>query len=160
MLPFAMEFPLDDEGFIDRECPVCERHFRWHHGPVNPDAANDSEPETNDEVLTTYFCPYCGEPAPADQWWTREQVNAMAQAVRGVAMREIDRMLRDAFRGNKSVRVQQNVPTPSVPGLNDLEGVGTLTALEPQCHPEEPIKVDLKISRVVHCLVCGSLFQV
>ena len=30
-----VSFPLDSDGFIRRECPHCEREFKWHHGPAN-----------------------------------------------------------------------------------------------------------------------------
>jgi hypothetical protein len=29
----SMSLPLDEDGFLRRECPTCERQFRWWHTP-------------------------------------------------------------------------------------------------------------------------------
>ncbi len=29
----AMSSPLDSDGFLYRECPICEREFKWLHTP-------------------------------------------------------------------------------------------------------------------------------
>jgi hypothetical protein len=66
-----MSIPLDSDGFLRRECPICEREFKWLHTSneeVNPVPAADGG----------YFCPYCGVQAPADTWLTHAQV-ALAQ---------------------------------------------------------------------------------
>jgi DNA-directed RNA polymerase subunit RPC12/RpoP len=55
---FGMTIPLDSDGFLRRECPTCEREFKWR--------PSEAEVEEHDEPADTvgYFCPYCGVRAP------------------------------------------------------------------------------------------------
>ena len=48
-----MSIPLDDDGFLRRACPTCEREFKWLP------STNDEEAIDSPEV-DHYFCPYCG----------------------------------------------------------------------------------------------------
>src|SRR5579859_2819903 len=67
--------PLDGGRFLRRECPRCERLFKWYV-PV-PGAAPRGEGDVS--APATIYCPYCYEPAAADQWWTKEQVLFLQQ---------------------------------------------------------------------------------
>ncbi len=43
---FRMTIPLDSDGFLRRECPTCEREFKWQ-----PSEAEDEEDvESADDV--------------------------------------------------------------------------------------------------------------
>lgn len=42
--------PPDSDGFLRRECPSCEREFKWF-------SHNEGDP--NAEPATQYFCPLC-----------------------------------------------------------------------------------------------------
>lgn len=44
-----MSVPLDSEGFLRRECPTCEREFKWK--PAGEDEEATPAPEGG------YFCP-------------------------------------------------------------------------------------------------------
>ena len=65
---FGMTIPLDSDGFLRRECPTCEREFKWR--PSEAEAEEDVEPAD----AAGYFCPYCGVQAPDDAWLTQAQV--------------------------------------------------------------------------------------
>jgi len=146
-----IEFPLDDDGYLDRQCPSCERHFRWHNGPVEGSVLSGPEPDA-------YFCPYCGFNAPVDQWWTTEQVEAIQQAVIGAAHAEIERSLGDAFKGSKYVKFQPAGVRMPPPAPVQLDEIDDLLAVASHCHPYEPVKIDIRWTQPVHCLVCGSRF--
>src|SRR4051812_31624365 len=58
----SVPVPLDSEGFLRRECPTCEREFKWL-------PSDDSEPVEPGG----YYCPYCGIQAPVEHWLTKPQ---------------------------------------------------------------------------------------
>ena len=62
----AMSIPRDSDGFIRRECPTCERQFKWLPTP-------DGETGTP-MPFGGYFCPYCGVQASANAWLTKAQL--------------------------------------------------------------------------------------
>lgn len=141
-----MEIPieLDSEGFLRRECPNCLREFKCFHG-VHPDAPAGYEDPGDDRT-----CPYCGESADPDSWWTQAQAAYLRAAAVHAAKPELDQALRRAVRGTSmtykpgSRRVQ---PTPP-PEPDDM------TLWQPRCHPWEPVKVEGAAARF--CFVCGE----
>lgn len=146
-----IELSLDDDGYLDRQCPSCERHFRWHNRPIEGSASSEPDPDS-------YFCPYCGFSAAVDQWWTTEQAEAIQQAALGVALTEVQRSLSEAFRSSKYVTFQAGDAPPPPPGPVPLDAVDELLAVASPCHPYEPVKVLGGWMQPVHCLVCGAQF--
>lgn len=155
-IQIPMELPLDSDGYLRRQCPRCERVFKWHHD------SDDDRPDGS-EAPEVYFCPYCGKPSPPDQWLTDEQVD-YAQALLAIeAANMVERELRPSFdRLNRSgqglIRVQvEHVPrsTPPPPPLFEPDD---MIAVEPPCHPAEPIKVIEDWDGELHCLICGDPF--
>lgn len=83
----------DERGYIDKECPSsnCQDQFKV--------LEQDWADLFRDEEV---FCPTCGHAAPADQWWTTEQVErAREQAFAQVESRIDDAMRRDARDFNR-----------------------------------------------------------
>jgi len=147
-MDISVSLPLDSDGFIRRECPNCERQFKWHDGPANADAETE-------EVLGTYYCPLCGEPAGADEWWTRDQLAFIQETAVPAAMRSIQDELSAAFRGSKNIKFKPGNDAPAVPtSLTEPDDMQIVTS---PCHAYEPIKVPDDIDRL-HCLVCGTAF--
>lgn len=147
----SMSLPLDN-GFLRRECPHCERQFKWHHGPIE-DCPNDAiDPNV-------YFCPYCGETAPPDQWLTKEQVECAQRLALGESMR----FLQDGFKelerktSGNMVKFKVEKSDPVEPPLPLHEPEDMLIVQSP-CHPWEPIKIDESWSEPLHCIVCGNQF--
>lgn len=124
-MEIKVEFPLD-EGFLRRECPSCSREFKWHNGPTagTPEHALQS---------TVYFCPYCGDSAPPDQWFTPAQIEFMEQAVTGPAMDAVADMLERELKG-PGVRFKRGDPKGSTtpPPLREPPD---MQIVEPPCHP-------------------------
>ena len=50
-----MSVPLDSDGFLRRECPTCEREFKWFN---SEEGRGEPVPEGG------YVCPYCAIQAP------------------------------------------------------------------------------------------------
>jgi len=132
-MEIPVTLPLDSDGFLRRECPTCEREFKWFSHQVGDTAA---------EVVDQYFCPRCGVASGVDSWWTPAQL----EYAKGQAGPAIDRLVQDelkaAFKGNKNIKFETNRnfslnfdAPPSPAESNDM------VIIEPPCHPNEPLKV-------------------
>ena len=64
VVPYSL--PLDGDRFLRRECPTCEREFKWYI--VDDAEAAEKIPDGG------YFCPYCAIQAPPTAWFTQAQV--------------------------------------------------------------------------------------
>lgn len=143
--------PLDEDGFLRRECPTCEREFKWFvHNPDDPTL----------ERVAQYFCPLCGEPSAVDNWWTPEQISYAT----AVASPKLDNAVRDslesAFKGVKGLRFEPRANfSLDLPAPQTLHEPNDMVILEPPCHGQEPIKIPPGDVARVHCLICGSLFS-
>jgi len=144
--------PLDADGFMRRECPTCERQFKWFNG-ATADRPEDAVDPDN------YCCPYCGVPADHGQWWTKEQ----AEYVSEVGTAAVSQIIGDHLSGwttSNAGLIQTSIeysgdsrPPSSIEEPNDMVMVAS------PCHPWEPIKVSEGWDEPLHCLVCGDLFQ-
>lgn len=148
-----ISLPLDNDGFLRRECPTCEKQFKWY---AHPEGDPDAEP------VDQYFCPLCGAPSGADAWWTPAQLE-YAQGAAAPALEEhVQEMLRDAFNRIKDVTF---TPDPhfslEIATPDPITEQDDMVIVEPPCHPNEPLKVpDSALGGHLHCLVCGSAFSV
>lgn len=146
----SVSLPLDNDGFLRRECPTCERQFKWF---------SHSDGDQDAEHTDQYFCPLCGAPADTSQWWTPDQLTH-AEATAGP---EIERVLQDAFKdafsGLKGIRFEPGDSGFDAPTIGVLVEPDDMVIVEPPCHPNEPIKVPNEAAdHLVHCLICGSTF--
>ena len=145
-----------DGPFLRRECPSCERQFKWHHGPT--DERPDDEPH-----LSTYFCPYCGCEAEDSQWWTQKQLDYARSVVAAPVMNEIaselelDQRFRSASRKG-AIKFSMTSSSPEVPA--PLIEPDDMIIVQSPCHSWEPIKVADDWEAELHCLVCGGTFVV
>lgn len=155
-MEISVGMPLDDDGYIDRECPVCERRFRWRYG-VSAELVETSA------QLTEYYCPYCGTAAEADQWWTPEQVEYIHASAIAALRPELEEKFRDATAsigrtGLVDVRFETASPEPPRPVF--VEDDETATTVASPCHPDEPVKLFGDWSPPIHCSVCGARYVV
>lgn len=147
-ISMPVEFPLDSDGFLRRECPSCEREFKWLHTPEGSSYPTDQ-----------YFCPLCGVAAGPDSWWTKAQI----EHIRAAVMPEIGRAIQDSFeraaRSSKFLQVKRG-PASHVHGddPDPLVEPDDMVIVEPPCHPDEPLKVPAESTGQVHCLICGDEF--
>ena len=148
----AMSLPLDSDGFLRRECPTCEREFKWL-ASEEAGAEADTVPEGG------YYCPYCAIQAPADAWWTPAQLE-LAQSIvqREVVdpeLKKLERSMRDLSRRSggflsASMKIERD-PEP-----HPLVETDDMRRVDFECHPREPVKVLDDWTRDVHCLICGA----
>jgi hypothetical protein len=148
----AMSLPLDSDGFLRRECPTCEREFKWLSAE---EGSADAAPIPDGG----YFCPYCAIQAQPDAWWTPAQLEAinsvMSSEIVDPALKKFERDLRRSAKrsgGFLDVSVRHepaHQPAPLVE-VDDMRRVDFL------CHPGEPIKILDDWTQPVHCLICGS----
>ena len=148
---YSVQLPLDDEGFLRRECPHCLQEFKWHQGPAAGQPENATDPPV-------YYCPRCGVSAAPDQWWTQDQLAFMQEYLAGPALREATDAIEKAFRGTRSVTFRRgHLDEPEPPAA--LLEPNDMIILAPPCHPWEPVKVPEETTARVHCLVCGEPFS-
>jgi hypothetical protein len=153
-MELSVSLPVDPDGYLRRECPQCEREFKWHHGPT------EGAPESN-ETPEFYYCPYCGESAGLDQWYTQGQIETIRAAAIGAVLPKLRDQLREAVAPlNRSgfikadISAHQPLPPPPL-----IEAVDMIAVASP-CHPYEPVKILDSWDAPIHCLVCGALYVV
>jgi hypothetical protein len=149
-ISISVEVPLDDDGFLRRECPNCERQFKWF---------SHEEDDVDAEVVDQYYCPLCGVAAGTDEWWTQDQLDA-AWGQAGPAVDQfVQDQMNDAFKGLKNVSYKPDPNfTMGIEAPDPLIEPNDMLILEPPCHPNEPIKVPEEAAGHAHCLVCGTSF--
>jgi hypothetical protein len=143
----SMAVPLDSDGFLRRECPTCEREFKWRPSPEDEEA--QPPPEGG------YFCPYCAVQAPINSWWTKQQVTTMKSRVFDEVIRpEMDK-LADAAASTSGDFLQVSVEVTGPEKAPPLTESDDMRRVDFTCHPGEPVKVLDDWTQMVHCLLCG-----
>lgn len=153
-----IDLPLDADGFLRRECPTCERQFKWWPTPP-PEEFSEEVQEPPD----VYYCPCCHEPADPGAWWTKEQLEyAKELAAAEVLGPELRRFKNDMERGNRRSRrsLRFDVSLPPLSRPEPLTEPDDMVRIDVPCHPEEPTKVDEVWNGEVSCLVCGIRYPV
>jgi hypothetical protein len=144
---FSFAIPVDRERFLRRECPTCEREFKWRIAEEGEESAEMGE--------SGYFCPYCAVPADPGSFFTKAQSEVVQASVMGRVTEQFGESLSGIERQSGPVRISvTHSPTPEPPPLPDEPD--DMRRVDPACHPEEPIKVLEAWSGTVHCLVCGD----
>lgn len=152
-MEISVSLPLD-EGFLRRECPSCERQFKWFNGDA------DNKPE-DAEAVEQYFCPYCGKPAATDSWWTPEQL----EYVQGVGLNAVARRVRDELGDSMNALKKTGFLSVSLEG-GDASDPAPITEpqdmviVEPPCHYYEPIKIAEDWTEPIYCIVCGREYVI
>ena len=130
----SIALPLDADGFLRRQCPGCERECKWFY-------SEDSEPVPAEG----YACPYCGQRAMPDHWFTEAQAEFLTRS----AGSEMLGPILDEFKSS-GFKVEKDPPPAPLAEVNDMRWVDFV------CHPKEPIKVREDWQQPVHCIICGT----
>jgi len=173
-----LSFPLDDDGFFRRECPLCRREFKvllekdeltslaqQGIGSYMLETQKEAiDSDENEGIEPEFTCPYCGQQASRDSWWTQEQLayigvvaqNIMAEIVNEQLIRPLERISRRHRTGLVNLRfegkeMKQREPWIS-PELNDM----VIFDL-PCC--QRKIKIDGNWTSLVHCFFCGFPYE-
>jgi hypothetical protein len=158
----SMSLPLDSDGFLRRECPTCEREFKWLPSP-DPEAGEDTVGGAVEvaEEPESYYCPYCAIAAPLDAWLTKAQVSVMEEIVqRELVKPELGKLEREIDRLNRSsggligieAHLERDEPEPAP----ELDETDDMRRVDFTCHPVEPVKVLDDRDGPVRCLICGE----
>jgi hypothetical protein len=146
-----MSIPLDSDGFLRRECPTCEREFKW--------LPNTSDEGDTDSVRGGgYFCPYCGVQAPPTAWFTKAQIT-LAESI--VEAEIVGPILENFARNIEGIGRRSGGLIATTAEYDEPEKVDPLTDTDDMqrvdfdCHPSEPVKVSDDWRRPVRCLICG-----
>lgn len=178
MIEVSLSFPLDDDGFFRRECPLCYREFKVllekdeltslaqegldsYMLEIQKKATDASEEEKTEPEFT---CPYCGQQSSRGSWWTQEQLayvgvvaqNIISKMINEQLIRPLKRTSRRHSSSPLSLRfegkeMKQQEPWIS-PEINDMEIFDL-----PCCHRK--IKLDESWSSEVHCFFCGFPYK-
>lgn len=148
----GVSVPLDSDGFLRRQCPTCEREFKWLQ-------SSEDEADATPQPDGGCFCPYCAIQAPDGQWFTNAQIelakNRVATQVVGPTLKDFSRDLKRIGRrsgGSISVSARYDAPDEMEP----LTEVDDMKRVDFPCHPGEPVKVLDDWDDPVYCLVCGE----
>lgn len=143
-----MTVPLDSDGFLRRQCPTCEREFKWL---VSSDGEGDPAP------VGGYYCPYCAIQAPVDSWSTSAQIelakNTVMREIVGPELEGMARELRSASRGSL---IEFDMQYESPAALDPMVEADDMRRVDFRCHPVEPVKVLDAWDREIHCLICAT----
>jgi hypothetical protein len=160
----SLSVPLDGDGFLRRECPTCEREFKWLPSEEELDEDPVQNPASVAESPEAYYCPYCAVTAPPDAWLTKAQLAAIHDlARRKIIDPALDKLEREVAKLNRSsdgffgieARLERDEPEPA-PQLDESDD---MRRVDFACHPDEPVKVLDGWDQPVHCLVCGQTGQ-
>ena len=98
-----ISIPLDGENFLRRECPHCVREFKIQMSPedlkdhaekgVESFLTDDDNQKNDADEDTKFFCPYCGQEAPAKHWWTQEQLSYMRVYAKNIMAKIVNEQL-------------------------------------------------------------------
>jgi uncharacterized Zn-finger protein len=148
-ISISRRLPLDDDGFLRRECPHRGRQFK-------------QRPGTSDETQESpgaYYCPHCSASADADDWYTAQQLEYIQQQMMaeiiGPSLYRLQQQLEQANQSGL-LRIEMTSTVPMEP--EPLTECNDMVRLVFPCHVEEPIKVDEHWDQEVICVVCGTRY--
>jgi endogenous inhibitor of DNA gyrase (YacG/DUF329 family) len=155
-MEISVAIPLDEDRFLMRECPACEREFRWHLSEEESPEQSAEEEDVAEEQRELY-CPYCGKQSAPDNWFTEAQI----EFLQANAMHEIGPQLDGIFGGMERdsgfLRVEVDGSLdPGKPEPLEEDLAKEARRVDFSCHPEEPVKVDPGWEKPIHCLICGK----
>jgi len=173
-----LSFPLDDDGFFRRECPFCRQEFKillekeeltdLAQKGIDSFMIESKEGRADSNEIehseTEFICPYCGQRAPSDSWWTQEQIaymsiiakNIMAKIVNENLIRPLKKTSQGLGSGMVFVQfegkeIEQEEPWIS-PEVNDMEIFDLLCC-------QRKIKIEENWQGTVYCFFCGFPYE-
>lgn len=167
-----ISFPLDKDKFFRRACPFCKREFKIQISDeefaeliqkskelymLERGEGDFEEKESiKENDSERFFCPYCGQEASSEEWWTIEQSryiqvhveNIMADIVNRDFIEKIERK----FRGNKFIKFKGKKLSMEEPRISPDNNDMIIINL-PCC--QFKIKIEENWNKIVHCFYCG-----
>jgi hypothetical protein len=107
-----------------------------------------------------YYCPFCGQPAGHNSWWTQEQLEYAEGVFAPAGIRHMEEELARIFKALNSTHIKfemtGHLEAPNEP-MPMVEPDDMVIIVSP-CHSFEPVKVPEGDTGPFHCLVCGTAF--
>jgi hypothetical protein len=146
-----VSFDTDAHGFLRRECPHCEREFKWFSGDTSERPDDFVDPDA-------YHCPYCAQTAGHDDWYTQRQLEYANEVASAAAQELVRDELEKAFRGMRGVTYKPGEASepPPAPFIDPAD----MVMVASPCHAFEPVKVIEDWTSSLHCLICGRTFTI
>lgn len=143
----SVDLPNDNDGFIEYECPNCQKVFRLDKNLFN-------EPRE----YSVLFCPYCGLNSSVDNFYTTECVEYMKIAAEQQAIDMLNdsfKSMEKQFRNSKFIKVKAK---PIKKKENDIltlhGGIDRVMSCE-NC--EENYKICNEEGAISYCPYCGEI---
>jgi len=172
----GIKIPLDDEGYLRRECPFCMNEFKIL--PKEEDL-DGSEPENLEQFMieedkkdgiddesseNEVFCPYCGQQAEEDQWFTQEQAdyinsitqNIVADLINDNLINPLKRNLGGSSRGMISVEFKGDAIEKENEWVSS--DLNDMMIFELPCC-QSSIKIEDDWKGTVYCFFCGFPYK-
>jgi predicted RNA-binding Zn-ribbon protein involved in translation (DUF1610 family) len=165
-----VSFPLDDDSYFRRECPYCKDEFKINITDKQKNAivhnlldnylsqgesksGSDKDEDDNDEI--EYYCPYCGQTAGPDKWWTKEQLNYAMIYVKNYANKLINEQLINKMKNmsNSFIKFEAKELEYQDPWISPEENDMEIFNL-PCCNEKIKLNKD-KIKAIYYCINCG-----
>jgi len=169
-----LHFPIDDDGFFRRECPFCRKEFKvllekeelldlaqkYLYSFMIERKEETKDLEDSERSETEFICPYCGQRASSDSWWTQEQVAYVGVVAKNIMPKRVNenliRPLKKTFGKPNSGMISMRFEAKEMeqqelwisPEVNDMEIFDL-----PCC--QRKIKIEDDWIGVVHCFFCG-----
>lgn len=162
-----LAFPLDEDGFFRRECPLCIKEFKvivtkeeltdLSQKGIDSFMLEQEEESDKDFSETEFFCPYCGQRSSIESWWTQEQLAYIQVVVKNIMANLLNENLikplkRDLNRPNSSVRFEGKLMEQHEPWISPEENDMKIIDL-PCCQRE--IKIEDDWDKEIYCFFCG-----
>lgn len=170
-----VSIPLDEDGFLRRQCTLCSREFkvkptptelrseteRSAHALLEQQSDSTAEDGGDGSESCERWCPYCGQQASPTSWWTEEQSAYLTTFARNVMTRLLNEHfigpMKKSFGGLRSgglvsiefrgSELQEEEPWIS-PEANDM-------AVFPLPCCERELKVADGKEATIYCFFCG-----
>jgi hypothetical protein len=128
---FSVQFRLDDQGFLGRECPKCEMYFKVKPGTGLP--------------IDYHICPYCNYKGSNNEFFTKEQI----EYAKSIALKQTIEPLLDEF-GNSLKKLE----TSTRGGFVQFKVSWDRNPIRIQYYQEKDLETD------VTCDSCGLVFSI
>ena len=166
-----ISFPLDDDKFFRRQCPLCRREFKilleehelediTKKGIESFMLEQREEKDELEEESEEFYCPYCGQSSPHDKWWTEEQSAYLGVYIENIMKERINKNLIGPHKrsfgrsssGPISIRFEGKEMKKEEPWISPEENDMKVFEL-PCC--ERKLKIKKEWKDKVHCYFCG-----
>jgi len=168
-----ISFPVDNKGFFRRSCPFCQREFKiLLEKEELTDIAQQGldsymvvrkgaeEKPGEKEIESRFFCPYCGQQASGDSWWTESQLayvrriaeNVMAEIVNEKLIRPLKKNFLKSSSGSISINFEGKEMEQKE--LHMVLEVDDMEIFDLPCCTRK-IKIENNSGELVYCFFCG-----